>query len=455
LPRNLFAIVNRSARAYTHECGEQCGEQEMKRLSGEDIREETKPGRYADGGGLFLEIRRTKAGTLSRSWTLRFQLNDKRRDMGLGSFPTVTLTEARRKANEARVSIGRGIDPLDARDADRANAARKPIPTFGDIAHMVIADAQAKSTNAKVRYQWERHLGQAYSGPLLTRPVNEITTVEVAKVLKPIWRAKPEVARKVYPAVRRVFDRARVILRDDHGVDMVGNPADWTDLKALGFGAPEQLSRGRHPSLPYAHIADFMADLRSRDALTARALEFLILTGVRTDFVLKATWEQFDLDSAVWTVPLSSLKDRSHRSEGFRVPLSARGAEIVRDMDTTRISRFVFPGYQPNQPLSNMALLILMRRMCGTKGADALDPPKWADPATGKMITPHGFRATLKTWALETQGFPHTVVETALGHQVSNNDVERAYIRTDLLDGRRRMMDAWAAYCDGQRRPPT
>jgi integrase len=283
---------------------------------------------------------------------------------------------------------------------------------------------------------------------LLDRPVNEITTVEIAKALTPIWRAKPEVARKVYPAIRRVFDRVRVILRDEHKIEMVRNPADWTDLKALGFGAPEQLSRGRHPSLPYAQIADFMADLRSRDAVTAQALEFLILTGVRTDSVLKATWEQFNLDSAVWTVPLSNLKDRSHRSEGFRVPLSSRAVEIVREMEANRISRFVFPGYRPNQPLSNMGMLILVRRMCGTKDADALDPPKWADTATGKVITPHGFRATLKTWCEETQAFPHAVVEMALGHQVGN-EVERAYRRTDLLEQRRLLMDAWSRYCDG------
>jgi hypothetical protein len=161
-----------------------------------------------------------------------------------------------------------------------ARKAAKPIPTFRDVAALVIADAQVKSVNAKVRCQWERHLGPTYSGPLLDRPVHAITTIEVAAVLAPIWRAKPEVARKTYPAIRRVFDRARVILRDEHGIAMNRNPAEWSDLKALGFEAPKELTRGRHPSLPYDQMSEFMSDLRGRDAISARALEFLILTNV-------------------------------------------------------------------------------------------------------------------------------------------------------------------------------
>jgi integrase len=412
-----------------------------KRLNDKTARELTELGRYRADDGLYLEVRRTKAGTLSRSWTLRFQLNDKRRDMGLGSYPTVTLTEARKKANEARVLIARGDDPLAVRDTSRKATKVKPIPTFREIAQFVILDAQAKSTNAKVRYQWERHLGPDYSGPLLDRPAHEITALDVAAVLRPVWQSKPEVARKLYPAIRRVFDRARIILRDEHGIEMARNPADWRDLKALGFEAPRQLSRGRHSSLPYAQMPDFMVDLRSRKAIAARALEFLILTGVRTDAVLKARWEQFDLEQALWTVPLSSLKDRAHRSEGFRVPLSARAIEIVREMAAARIGELVFSGQPAGKPLSNMAMLILLRRM--NSGSE----PRWLDPATGKPITAHGMRATLKTWADEVATFPPAVVEMALGHTVGNA-VERAYRRTDLLDQRRGFLDAWARHCE-------
>jgi hypothetical protein len=143
--------------------------------------------------------------------------------------------------------------------------------------------------------------------------VHEITTLDVAAVLRPVWHTKPEVARKLYPAIRRVFDRARVILRDDHGISMPDNPARWEDLKAMGFDAPAKLTKGSHPSLPYSQIPAFMSELRSRDAVSARALEFLILTNVRTDSVLKATWGEFNPDHALWTVPLASLKDRKHR----------------------------------------------------------------------------------------------------------------------------------------------
>jgi len=206
--------------------------------------------------------------------------------MGLGPYPAIGLSDARIAAADARKLIARGIDPLDNRKASRK--AERPVPTFGDIAKTVIVDAQSKSNNAKVRYQWERHLGPAYSGPLLARPVHEITTVEIASLLRPIWRTKPEVARKLYPAIRRVFEHARVLLRDEHGILMPDNPARWADLKAMGFETPTKLTRGSHPSLPYSRMAAFMADLRARDAVAARALEFLILTNVRTDAVLAA-----------------------------------------------------------------------------------------------------------------------------------------------------------------------
>ena len=269
-------------------------------------------GRHGDGDGLQLIV----SASGRRKWVLRYQLNGVRRDMGLGPHPAIGLSDARIAAADARKLIARGVDPLDDRKASRK--AERPVPTFGDIAQTVIADAQSKSSNAKVRYQWERHLGLAYSGPLLARPVHEITTVEVASLLRPIWRTKPEVARKLYPAIRRVFEHARVLLRDEHAIHMPDNPARWSDLKAMGFETPMKLTRGSHPSLPYTLMAAFMADLRARDAIAARALEFLILTNVRTDAVLKAAWDQFDLDQALWTVPLANLKDRKHRKKAFR-----------------------------------------------------------------------------------------------------------------------------------------
>ena len=158
----------------------------------------------------------------------------------------------------------------------------------------------------------------------------------------------------------------------------------------MGFETPTKLTRGSHPSLPYTLMAAFMADLRARDAVAARALEFLILTNVRTDAVLKAAWDEFDLDQALWTVPLANLKDRMHRKEGFRVPLVARAVEIVRHLQEGRVSRFIFPGQARGKPLSNMALLTLLKRM--NSGAEK----NWIDPASGRRITAHGFPGDLQ-----------------------------------------------------------
>ncbi len=406
----------------------------MARLTERTV-QTAKPGRHSDGDGLHLVVGETGR----KKWVLRYQVHGVRRDKGLGSYPDVSLKEARSKASADRALIAKGVDPIDERRA--STKAAKPVPTFGDIAQVVIANAQSRSTNAKVRYQWERHLGPAYSGPLLARPVHEITTLDVAAVLRPIWRKKPEVARKLYPAIRRVFEHARILLRDEHGIAMPDNPARWEDLKAMGFEPPAKLSKGSHPSLPYPRVPAFMADLRGREAVAAYALEFLILTNVRTDAVLKAAWDEFDLEQAVWTVPLVNLKDRKHRKEGFRVPLVERAVEIVQRMHEGRTSRFVFPGQAPGKPLSNMALLMLLKRMnSGTN-------EKWLDPMSGRPITAHGFRATFRTWAEEVATVPHAVIEQAMGHQVGTQ-VERAYRRTDVLDKRRALMEAWAQWCE-------
>jgi integrase len=228
-------------------------------------------------------------------------------------------------------------------------------------------------------------------------------------------------------------------LRDEHGIAMPDNPARWDDLKAMGYEAPAQLSRGRHPSLAYQQMPAFMAALRERDAIAARMLEFLILTNVRTGAALAATWDEFDLDAFVWTVPLVNLKDKKHRKQAFRVPLSARAVEILREMQSARVSRHVFPGFH-GKALSNMAMLTLLKRM--NRGDQ-----KWLDALSGKPIVPHGFRASFRTWAEEIAHFPHAVIEEAMGHIVGTQ-VERAYRRTDVLEQRRQLMDAWASHCE-------
>jgi len=429
----------------------------MARLTERGV-QTAKPGRHSDGDGLYLVVGKPglkKAGSRKperkkpgrKKWVLRYQVGGVRKDKGLGAYPAVGLKDARERAIEARKLVARGVDPIEAERA--ARKAAKPLPTFRDIAKLVIEDAQRKSVNAKVRYQWERHLGPAYSGPLLDSPVHEITALDVAAVLRPVWRSKPEVARKLYPAIRRVFDRARVILRDEHGIAMLDNPARWDDLKAMGFETPKELTKGNHPSLPHEQMPDFVAALRARKATAGLALELLILTNVRTNAVLQAKWPEFDLDKALWTVPLVNLKDREHRKESFEIPLSPRTVEIVREMERACVSVYVFPGQRKDRPLSNMAFLTLLKRMNARPKGEKPDPnakPRWRDSASGRAITAHGFRATFKTWAEEVATSPHAVIEHAMGHKVGGK-VERAYTRTTLLDMRRKLMDAWAGHC--------
>jgi integrase len=389
------------------------------------------PGRHGDGDGLMLVV----SPTGGRKWVLRYQMNGRRRDMGLGSYPEVELKTARIAAAAARSQAAIGIDPLTARD--QARKASRPVPTFAEVATDVIAEAKARTANAKVAYQWERHLGPAYCGQILKRPLNEITTVDIAALLKPVWRTKPEVARKLLPAIRRVFEQGRILLRDKHGI-VFQNPALWADLKAMGFEQPVALSRGRHPSLPYDQLPAFMTALRSRDAVSARLLEFLILTNVRTGGALAAQWKEIDTDAAIWIIPIENLKDKKTRKEPFRVPLSKRVIEILEELKKGSVSDFVFPN-SAGMPMSNMAMLTMLKRM--NSGQE-----KWLDPTTGKPIVPHGFRATFRTWSEETTHFPNAIVEEAMGHVVGSS-VERAYRRTDVLEKRRELMNTWAFYC--------
>jgi integrase len=313
------------------------------------------------------------------------------------------------------------------------------------VAKEVIADAQAKSANHKTQYQWERHLGPIYCGPLLARPVNAIKTVDVAEVLKPVWTAKPEVARKLRPAISRVFDYARVVLRDRYGVEMGQNPANWSDLKALGFSVPKELSRGHHPSLPYTQAPSFMSELQSLNPNSALGLQLLILTNVRTESLINAKWEEFDLEQKVWIIPISNLKDEKHRSEPFRVPLSDQALRVLAELRKRSSSDYVLPNSNGDAGASNGIFLSLVHRMNGVS-------VRWIDPDQGRPITPHGFRATFCTWAEEQTDFPNAVIEDAMGHKVGNR-VQRAYRRTDVLEKRRILMQQWGSYLLGNEKP--
>ena len=254
---------------------------------------------------------------------------------------------------------------------------------------------------------------------------------------------KPETGRKLLVRLRRVFDYARVHLRDRHGIVMPSNPAAWQDLRDRGFERISKLTRGRQAALDYQQSPEFFAAISQRQGMAARALEVTLLTGLRTGEVIGATWTEIDLAHKIWVIPPERLKDRKTRTEPHRVPLSPQVVAILKTLPT--LGEFVFPGLKPGKPLSNMAMLSVLKDM----NCDESGEPRWVDAKSGRPITPHGLRATFRTWG-EDAGFPRDLLEESLGHQIGTA-VERAYRRTDGFDRRRVIMKAWADFCDGKR----
>jgi integrase len=358
--------------------------------------------------------------------------------MGLGRM---SLKEARETAEEVRRQIRIGTDPIANRKKRRA--AARAIPTFEAIAADVIAAAQAKSTNSKVRYQWGLLLGPRYCGSILRKPITEITTLDVEQVLWPVWLSKPETGRKLLNRLRRAFDYARVHLRDRNGIVLPSNPAAWQDLRDRGFERIKKLTRGRQPALDYPEASKFLSALRKRRGVAAKALQVTLLTALRTGEVIGATWPEIDLKGKVWVIPVERLKDRKTRSEPHRVPLSPQAITVVKSLP--KLGDYVFPSAKPGKPLSNMAMLSLLKDM----NRDESGKPRWVDPKSGRPITTHGLRATFRTWG-DDAGLPRDLLEESLGHQIGTA-VERAYRRTDGFDRRRKIMRAWADFCELKR----
>ena len=376
------------------------------------------PGMYADGGGLYLQV--TERGA---SWIYRYMLNKRAREMGLGPLALFGLSDARAKALDARRLRYEGIDPIEARRAARQQArldAAKTI-TFQECAESYIKSHRAGWGNKNAN-QWTATLA-TYAEPVIGGlPVQAIETGLVHKVLEPIWTEKPETAGCVRRRIEAVLDWAKV-----RGYRVGENPARWRghfDKLLPALGKVRQVEH--HAALPYGELPGFLIDLRERDAIAARALEFTILTAARTSETLGARWHEFDLLDKIWTVPAERMK--AHREH--RVPLSPRALAIIQEMQAHRSGDdgFVFPGSKTGKPLSNMAFLMLLRRM------------------ERDDLTAHGFRATFKTWASERIVVANEVVEAALAHIVGSK-VEQAYRRGDMFEKRRRLMQQWATFC--------
>jgi integrase len=379
------------------------------------------PGIHFDGEGLYLQV--TGAG--SKSWIYRYTFKGKAHWLGLGSAQQVTLKEARAKRDLARAKIGKGIDPVEARKAEqKAEKAAKralKVVTFKDCVETYLSDHDESWRNAKHRQQWRSTL-ETYAYPAIGDvPFNAIMGAHIVEILRPIWIEKNETARRVRGRIEAVLDYAA-----DPDDMAYRNPASLTaQLRKKLPRLPTAKRPKHHAALPYAKIGGFMTDLRQREAVAARALEFVILTAARTGEALLAKWSEIDVPGKVWTVPANRMK----ASKEHRVPLSDAAIAVLNQMLAVRQGDYIFPGLKSGA-LSNMAMLKTLERM------------GYSD------LTVHGFRSTFRDWAGDRAKIEDAAAaaEAALAHVVKDK-TERSYARSDLFERRQALMALWAQYC--------
>ncbi len=388
-------------------------------LTARGVQSKGKPGYYADGGGLYLQV--SRAGT--KSWLFRFSRDGRAREMGLGPLHAVSLAQARDKALGCRQLLAEGSDPIDARTATATavKLAEARSKTFRECAEAFIASNRSAWKNAKHVDQWETTLESYCYGKLGSLPVSAIDTTLVMEILEPIWQTKTDTAKRVRGRVETVLNWAKA-----RGLREGSNPAQWRGHLDQLLPRPSKVRKVRHhPALPYAAAAAFVQDLRAQPGVAARALEFIIFTVARTNEVLGARPGEISAHSKVWTVPAERMK----AGKEHRVPLSARALELATLSST---GDFVFESSRSKGALSNMACLAVLKRM---KRSD---------------LTVHGFRSTFRDWAAEQTNFPREVVEAALAHSIDTK-TEAAYRRGDFFEKRRRLMEAWSEYLSSVR----
>jgi len=372
-------------------------------------------GLYGDGGGLYLKVGDGGA----KSWIIRWSSGGKVRKRGLGPTHTVSLAQARQSAAEARGMIRDHIDPRDARRAAALAAAR--MIDFDTAAALYIEAHQARWKNAKHVKQWATSLA-TYASPVFGKlPVSSVDVGMVMKVLTPIWTSKNATAFRVRGRLEAVLAWAEVNEYRDGK-----NPAVWRNNLDKILPPPTKVRKTvHHPAMPYAQVPGFMAELRRRQDVASRALEFLILVAGRTGEVLGALWDEIDLTARQWTVPGERMK------VGVKhiVPLSDRAVAIVEEMKAIRRNDFVFPGAHRGKGLGSMALLVLLQRM------------------EHDNITVHGFRSSFRDWCTERDKVREVVAEAALAHG-AKDETDAAYRRATYLNERVELMRRWADYCD-------
>ena len=399
--------------------GRNMGTRQLNRLTARTIATKQTPGLYCDGGGLYLQI--SPSG--SKAWIFRYRspVTGKLRDMGLGPSYAVGLADARSKAAVQRNLILIGLDPIAAREEEsrkRAIEAAKAV-SFADCATAYIESHAPGWRNEKHTQQWTNTI-KMYCDPVIgSLPVQAVDTGLVLQILEPIWASKAETASRLRGRIENILDWAKA-----RGYRAGENPARWKGhLNQLLPALAKKERVTHHKAMPFSEVGGFVSKLREQTSLSARCLEFAILTAARTNEAIFAKPDEFDLNLATWIIPASRMKAKKEH----RVPLSPRAVEIVREMLDQK-GNYLFPGARTGKAMSNMAMLNLLERM-------------------GVAVTVHGFRSSFRDWAAERTGFSHEVCEMALAHTIPNS-AEAAYRRGDLFEKRRKLMEAWANYLD-------
>lgn len=389
-----------------------------KELSPLEVSRIKLSGLHFVGGVAGLALQVSPSG--ARSWILRVTVGERRRDIGLGGFPDVTLAGAKESARECREKIRNGIDPVVEKQANKSAliAAEGKNITFQRAAELFITAKEAEWSNIKHAAQW-RATVQTYANPVIGNVlVRDVALSHILAILEPIWTTKTETASRLRGRLENILDWAKG--REYRTGD---NPALWRGHLEYQLAKPSKVAKvEHHPALHYADIGDFMTKLRKHEGIGAAALEFAILTAMRSGEVRGACWQEFDLNEAVWTIPAERMKMKKEH----RVPLSAAAITLLKKLPRME-SGLVFPGSKKGSAISDMTMSSVLKRM----GLDAV---------------PHGFRSTFRDWAAEHTNYPRDVAEMALAHAIGDK-VEAAYRRGVLFEKRRRMMADWSAFC--------
>ena len=392
----------------------------INRLSALQVKTAKLPGYYADGGNLWLQVARGG----SKSWVLRYTLAGKAREMGLGSASTFSLQDARDRAQAARKLLADGIDPIDAKREAQQQARMEASNrrTFASCAAEYIKAHEAGWKSAKHAAQWSATL-EAYAYPMIgDLAVADVETAHVLRLLEPIWRTKAETASRLRGRIENILDWATV-----QKYRSGDNPARWRGHLDKLLPARSKVQKVQHhPALPWREMGAFMRELRGQQGTAARAVELIILTACRTSEAFNADWREIDLAQRTWTIPAVRMK----AGKEHIIPLSDAAVSVLQAQAAAHgMEGYIFPGTRSGKPLSNMAGLMLLKRI---GRAD---------------LTVHGFRSTFRDWAGESTNHPREVIEHALAHQLKDK-AEASYARGTLFEKRRVLMADWARHCD-------